>query len=313
MELSKLIRPIHATLLKILAFSINKDIKKSVLIFADPRGGSTWLSELIRTETGTSVIWEPLHVGENPLIRNIGFGYRQHIPINAKWFQAKKAFTKVLKGKNLNKWTTQFTSVKELVVCDKLIVKICRGSMLLPWLIHNFDFERKPIYMIRHPFAVISSQLRHGSWDNLPNTFTISQVRYNEVFEEHNEFLKSIHSPEEILLCTWCITNGYILNCAGNNIDWISLTYEDLLLNPEQQIKRIYRAWGCEIPDGILTRISQPSQTADTSSPVGDGEEQLRYWKSYFSRNQIVKLRKVLDYFKIDLYDDAVLPKYNFV
>jgi hypothetical protein len=127
-----------------------------ILIFSDPRGGSTWLAEMINTIPNSAILWEPLHLKYMTDFKKLGFSWRQFIPEKEEWNEAKKAFDKVLSGKVLNEWTLLKTDIETYKEADKLIVKICRGNALLPWIVNQYNFKYKPIYLIRNPFAVVS-------------------------------------------------------------------------------------------------------------------------------------------------------------
>ena len=72
-----------------------------ILIFSDPRGGSTWLTEIIKSIPNTAIIWEPLHLKYIHQLRELNFGWRQYIPEEVDWPQAKLLFTKIIEGKVL--------------------------------------------------------------------------------------------------------------------------------------------------------------------------------------------------------------------
>lgn len=311
-EFSTFTRPLKQICLRVLSTILAKDPTKSLLIFADPRGGSTWLSEILQKEQGTALVWEPLHIGQNELFRKIGFGYRQHIPPEAGWPEAKEAFSKVLCGKNLNIWTAQFTPLSEIINSNRLLVKLCRGNLLLPWIVHNFPLDRKPIYMVRHPFAVVASQMKQGGWKHVLSTFEIPEIPYSHIYKRHERMLQTIDSKEQVLLATWCITNGYLLDHPRNNIDWICITYEDLLMDPETQLSHIYKQWDAKLPEKLLDNLQVRSKTALLSGEISDKENQLKLWNDSFTNRQIDKLIRILDHFEITLYDHSYLPKQNF-
>ena len=288
---------------------VRKHPKKSIIIAADPRAGSTWLSEIILTQSNAALIWEPLHIGENALFKDIGFGYRQYIPEEHQWPEAKEAFLKVFAGRNLNAWTAKFTAIHKVMMAERLLIKLCRASLLLPWLVRNFEFERKPLFMVRHPFSVVCSQIKSGGWDKVPNAYKIEPTTHNQLFERHADFLSTIKTREEALLCTWCITNGYMLAHPGNNIDWVTLTYEELLLEPEKELFRVYcDHWAVDLPNEVLEKVSKPSRTSLNQDILFNKNQQLKRWENFFSREQINKFINILEYFDIQLYNESYLP-----
>lgn len=313
MEISKSLQlQFKSICLKGLAAAMKFHEEESILLCADPRGGSTWLAEILLQEKGLAMIWEPLHLAHNPLFRKLKFGYRQHIPEQTSWPLAKRAFDKLLSGKNLNLWTTFYCSMRQLTQADRLLIKMCRAGLLLPWLTENYDFKRKPIYLVRHPYAVVASQLRQGSWDNLSKSFNIPHQPFNGIYDQHRLFLEKLSSPAEVLTATWCICNSYLLTHPKNNINWITLTYEHLYCEPLDQLKRIYHIWNSPLPTGIKAHIKVPSKTALSSSPVHDRERQLAQWMDYFKKEDLRSMNEILKYFGIELYNESVLPQVRF-
>lgn len=290
------------------------DIKplQNFLIFSDPRGGSTWLSELIQKITNTAIIWEPLAINKVNTFNQLNFGWRQYIPEGENWQEAKEAFEKVFKGQVLNCWTTYATNSKELIEANQLLVKFCRGNALLPWLTNQFNFKYKPIYLIRHPFAVVSSQLKQGGWDCSFQGFQIPKTPYNEIYSKHSEYLKSLRHKEEALTATWCITNQIPLQNKRNNQCWLTLNYEELLLNPKKSLERILDEWEIDYNLEKLDFI-KASKTTIKGSPI-KGISQLEFWKHSLNKEQIARMNDVLNYFQINAYsiDTYPIKVYNY-
>lgn len=119
------------------------DPRDALLVFSDPRGGSTWITEMIQQIPRTAVVWEPLHLRYTDAFRELGFTWRQYIPEHAEWEEARAAFERVLRGQILNEKLGSASSIKEFAQADQLIVKLCRGNALLPWLVRQFEFRHK--------------------------------------------------------------------------------------------------------------------------------------------------------------------------
>lgn len=283
-----------------------------ILIFSDPRGGSTWLTEIIKSISNTAIIWEPLHLKYIPQLRELNFGWRQYIPEEVDWPQAKLLFKKILEGKIVNEWTMLYSTFFNYLSAETFIIKFCRGNMLLPWITRTFDLKYQPIYMLRHPFAVVNSQLKQGGWDNITTSFEIPNTPHNDCFNMHNPFLKTLKTKEERLTAVWCITNNIPLNHIDNNIKWITLNYENLLLQPNQEVQRIFTCWDMPVPEGIETTYRKRSSTTLGHLNTGDPETQLNRWQRELNVNQVDKMQRVLDYFEITCYSrDKLVPIIN--
>lgn len=281
------------------------------VIFSDPRGGSTWLTEMIHTIPSTAIIWEPLHIHEVKVVNKLGFGWRQYIPEEQKWPEASKVINKILSGRLINEWTMLNTTIKDYYQAKQLIIKICRGNMLLPWITNQINFTFPPIYLVRHPFAVVVSQLKQGGWNYQFQKFDIPDIPFNDVYKEHEIFLNSLKTNEEILTAYWCLTNQIPLNHERNNQKWVTLYYEELITNPLREIMRIFERWHMDIPQRIELVFRKKSSTSLGSSRVDSPDIQLSRWKNELNPKQIKKMSGVLDYFNIKMYNAGdVLPIY---
>lgn len=273
-----------------------------ILLFSDPRGGSTWLSQIINTIPKTALIWEPLHLSHVKQLKDLKFGWRQFIPDDIDWPEAKSFFSQALSGKIINTWTLSYTSLKDYLSARTFIIKICRGNMLLPWLTKQFNFRYTPIYMVRHPFGVVNSQLQHGGWEQTLSKYKVPETPFNDIFIQHKDYLESLTSREEIFTAIWCISNQVPLNHKNNNKKWITIHYENLLLYPEQEINRIFDIWRLPIPEGIVGSSRKKSKTVISELNTDNPEVQLERWKRELTEKQILMMKNVLEYFNFTEY-----------
>lgn len=278
--------------------------EEQILIFSDPRGGSTWLAEMINTIPNTTILWEPLHLKYIYEFKRLGFSWRQFIPENIEWPEAKNVFDKVLSGKILNEWTLLKTDVKTYKEANQQIVKICRGNALLPWIVNQYSFRFKPLYLVRNPFAVVSSQLKHGGWNHLLDGFKVFENPYNHIYLKNHDFLRSLNSIEESLTVLWCLTNKVALE--SKHYDKFQIVhYEDLVKSPINVLRRIFKDWGMKIPDEILDKIDQKSSTSIKTKHNTTKNDYLTGWKKTFNENQKQNMINIIEYFEMS----ETLPK----
>ncbi|WP_170863850.1 sulfotransferase domain-containing protein [Reichenbachiella agariperforans] len=290
-------------LLQVLRLFKTINPEQSILVFSDPRGGSTWLAELIHHLDQSIIYWEPLHPKHNSTIREIGFGWRQHIPKNAVWPQAKSAFDQILKLAPLNEWTSMRFSAIDYVKCQTPIIKFCRGNHLIHWLCQQYTFKYKPVVLLRHPFAVAASQLKQGGWDHAFSEFIIPQTKYNDIYLANQDFLKNLSTKEESLVATWCITNKDLL---APNSNWHTIYYESLITNPKEHIESLFLDWGMELPISIHQSFNKASATS-VDLVENDSSKQLNKWQFYFDEGSLDNMQKVLDHFGINIYSKSSL------
>lgn len=282
--------------------------ENNLLLCAAPRGGSTWLSELLHCIPRTVILNEPLALspginGGSPF-RRLDFWWRQYIPKNATWPDAREAFDEVLRGRFLNTWTCAYANFAEFLTAERMIVKLCRANALLPWLTNHYRFKFAPIYLVRHPFAVVASQLAFSAWRFTPgNGYPASVSHFREFYQQHAAFLATVNTKEEFLTTTWCLANSVPLKQGAEGGGWITVHYEKLLLNPEEELGRIFARWGLPMPDSILERVSLASATTQDATFKKSVGRQLTKWQSSLDRRQRARMMRVLDYFEIERYN----------
>jgi hypothetical protein len=284
---------------------------KTLIVCGDPRGGSTWLAETLAELPETVLLWEPLHLKYAGSFKKLGFNWRQHIPADAEWAEAKQAFSNLFRGKVLNEWTLLKANPEEYKRAKQLLVKFCRSNALLPWLCNSFSFQYKPVYLVRHPLAVVASQLKQGGWDFAFVCFEALNGPFAEFYAVHEKFLTKIATKEESLLVNWCLSNRSLLSIAPENRKWIQVTYEEMLLEPQQTVKNILRAWDKPFTFELEKILASKSSTTLKGSPIHDKNKQLSNWKNSFTAEQLRKMQYILDYFEIHFYcSGEVLPKF---
>lgn len=305
----KKIKKTRLPILRTLFLFKHFDPSKNLLLFSSPRGGSTWLSQILLTVPKTILIWEPINPRKNKRLRDLNFGWRQSIPENEKWKDAEDFFFNVLSGKELTLDTIRYTNFHRLIIGKQLLIKFVRANALLPWLSNTFHFKYLPIYLVRHPFAVVQSQLRHGAWNHIHPKYVLPDTPFNEPYIKHWDFIKSLSSLEEILVANWCFANKYTLENKRNDSDWITIFYENLIVRPEIEIDRIFTRWGVPKPNDIYKQSKEPSFTVKSNDLSSSEQKQIAKWKDFFNSSTISKMENVLNYFEISHYrSDSCYP-----
>lgn len=278
---------------------------ENFIVFSDPRGGSTWLAEILLQVPRTALLWEPLNVALVPHFVDLGFSLRQHIPRSADWAEARDRFDALFRGEAIDHTTCR--QPLRYLTAERMVVKICRGNALLPWLTRSFDFTYEPVYLVRHPFAVVSSQLNFGAWDDYGG-FEAPSGPFDAYYRRHEDYLRSLSTDYEGLVAQWCLTNLVPLRSERNDVDWVTVFYEDMLQDPDREIERIFDRWEIPVPSGASAAARQASRTTKSATFRAGVDRQLSKWTSYFDDEQIERMQAVLDHFEVDLYGRSVYP-----
>lgn len=284
-------------LIKRLGLKKSLEQENALLIFGDPRSGSTWLAELLCKATGRIMVDEPLNLNFSKSLELIDFGWRQDIPKNQEWPEAKDYFSSILNGSAVPSNCLQNNNLITFLRSDTAIYKIIRGKRLIHWLKANFQFHNKPIYLIRNPLAMIHSLSKHSSWNHEFTPYQLPKTRNIEVYEKHFTFLKSLQSKEELILSHWCIANESYFRNDPIMDKMILVKYEDLLVNPQEEIARILNQCGIKNKlDQIEWR--KPSSSSNEKTLIHP-ELQLSKWKKEMPLDNQRKYNQVLDYFEV--------------
>ena len=99
------------------------------------------------------------------------------------------------------------------------------------------------------------------------------------------------------------------LESERNNRDWVTIHYENIIIDPEKELRRIFNRWNKDIPDSVIAQARVPSRTTEEATFLKSVDEQLAKWRGLFSEEQIGRFEKILHYFGIKCYDvKHVLP-----
>ncbi|MEX1131735.1 MAG: hypothetical protein WEC15_00785 [Flavobacteriales bacterium] len=267
---------------------------------------------MLATIPGTTTIWEPFDQDRNPAFKKLGFWWRQHIPEDASWPEAETLISDLLAGRMLSPYLIQSTNTSSLEKADRLLIKIVRGGMLLPWICSKNNIP-KPVLLVRHPCAVIASMLRHGAWSALDGKLPeLTPHRYDKRIQQELEQLGPLEGELDMLTAIWCLNNSVPLLHDKNDRAWVTITYEELVMRTEDTLQKIFSAWGMEIPPQALVMARKPSRTSVGDASVVDPVAQLAEWKKKLTPQQSSRILELVRRSGLDLYTDELLPRKNY-
>ena len=297
----KLVSYARITLVRSLGLVRSYPLEKSMMIFGEPRSGSTWLMELLANYERCIVVWEPTHpfFGLNP----VQFRGEPRIfedPSNTNSLLAKH-MADVLTLKKVNKWTLNYTTFKSIVYSNNTLTKFVHGTLLLPWITNNMRLDYKPIYIVRHPIAMALSQIKgHMNIEKEMMSETTFQRVYPDHYDEYRRYIVALGSALEKLVAMWCLHHKYLLPHI-NSEKLILIYYEELLTDPFEGLRKIGSEWNIDLHiDPRIVR--RPSKTDFHKQLKKDPAEQLSKWQTQVSVADKDKIQKILDYFRINFY-----------
>jgi hypothetical protein len=207
---------------------------------------------------------------------------------------------------------------------NKLVVKSIGLSRLLPWISKRFEL-RGIYFIIRHPCAVVASQIKTG-WCG----YHLTSPPYSDIFptrqqvlEEASEIegldqslinkLEKIQTQDEILAAVWCLDN-YVPLSFSKPHPWITVIYEKIKTMGEEEIIRLFNEIGMkDIPPSAFRNLNIPSMLTlrGENKIVKRAEKQLSKWKESLSKKQIERILKIVSDFGLDFYTENIEPDYD--
>ena len=300
------------------------------LIAGSGRSGTTWIQDALATANGLRPVFEPLH----PHVSEIGDRYAHRaIASDHDEPELRQFLEEVCAGRRHVLWTTYRRQVRwlfpppaefwskhdagrvwrhwgkflkdfpMLAVAGRRrdpLVKCIRANLMLGWLSRNCGW--KVVLVIRHPGAVIESELR-GSWnarfalDRFRNDARLKEL----TFGRYAGLLSRDLKPVEALAARWAIENQWVAEAAASNGVTV-VFYERLRTSPEREWERIRRALSLpKVPAmDILERPSQQSSPNKSGARAKEATDPR--WIHALTAGHLAMIQGVLDQAEVTLY-----------
>ena len=300
--------------------------KDTIIIVGTPRSGSTWLMEILETIPEYTYLFEPINPIYCPEAFNIGFKSRHYIAIDKDWPEAEEYLKRVFTGQvfgHLDPYKLKYKVMRRRVFADKLIVKFIKFNRMLPWASNRFQLRGK-FFIIRHPCAVIASQLKTDIFGYHPTSPPIKGIfpTHKQIIEEASQIdfldssllkkIKTYKTKEEMLAVVWCLDNLVPLTSPKPH-PWTTVIYEKLVKDGKREISRIFKEINEEIPESALKQLREPSMLTMKSDEkyLENTNKQLSKWKKYLSKKQISRILSIVEEFGLDFYNKDIEPDYS--
>ena len=300
------------------------------LIAGSGRSGTTWVQDVLAEANHLRPVFEPLH----PYVSEIGdrYAYRafsreDDVPElerfladacagrrHSLWMRYRQQRFWLLPSRaqirkpqelrrTVRRWSRFLSDVPRLAAAGRRvdpIVKCIRANLMLDWIAARFG--RRMVFVVRHPGAVIESELR-GGWNA---SFALKRFRNDSRLHEITEgrylpLLNARLDALEALATRWIVENQWVVEwarAAGIAV----VHYEHLRLHPGRQWLEILGALELENapPPRLIARPSQQS----ARKVLADDETALAAprWRTALSDDQLTSIQRVLDAVGCDFY-----------
>ena len=270
----------------------------SVMVAGTARSGTTWLAEIIASQRPCRIMFEPFH---SQLVSEFkAFHYFHYMrpaePDPELLTYCRRIFT----GDIRHKWIDR--QVEHLFPQYRLIKEI-RANLFLKWL--NDTFPEVPLlFLVRHPCAVVSSRLQLGwATDTDIDSFISQPTLVEDFLFAKMDVIHGAKTAAEKHAVIWCI-HHLVPFQQFQSADLPIVFYEDLCLQPELEIPKIFGLINQTFDQSIYQRLSVRSLTSIANRPSG-----IDRWKQDLTFKQIDEVLRIVDAFGLgDLYGSSLEP-----
>ncbi|MFC1835461.1 sulfotransferase [Thermodesulfobacteriota bacterium] len=282
-----------------------RDESNTIVVCGSPRSGTTWLTWILGTIPGSTIVFEPLHPEKVPEVNRLGIGPNPYRLPHEDWPEGEDFIRRVLTGRVINEWTLSGNSWR-FAIATRLIVKFIHANGVLHWMTTRFPIAR-PVVIVRHPCAAVSSQVRSGWWKAPEHP---RHSRFFSIYPEFRHLVDNLQSQLEILAARWCM-DSYCLISAARPRPWTLVSYEKLLLDGENELVRIFDTWGMAPSDEAVARLRERSRTTVGQYDPNNAAAQLARWRTHLDRKQISRILDMAHAFGLDCYDEGPEPGFD--
>jgi hypothetical protein len=280
----------------------NYDLRETLVVAGSPRSGTTWLAEALSTLPRSAILFEPEHMMQVPAARLAGLDWHVIKGPGEHWPEGDAYFERVLRGQVITPWTVSHLPLSRAVAPRRWIVKFVDANLSLAWLATRFPI-RAPVLVLRHPCAVVGSQMRRG-WrlEHAPRL-----AAFFEQYPQFQEYVASLQDPVEWSAAHWCM-HTYFPLMLPHPWPFLVTSYEQATTNPEVEFGRLFANWKLQMPADLVERTKRLSGTTDLGSGLQRGGAAGPGWRKILTGEQIVRILAVVRKFGLDFYTEDPHP-----
>lgn len=280
---------------------------RGILLTGSPRSGTTWLGEALSSNPNTLMITEPF--AEGKALNSAGFSWRTYRSADAEWERGRQYIEKLLGGHGIIPASLMDNDDKRCISAERLVLKCVRVNRLLPWLAENFT-ELRLIYIIRHPCAVVSSQMLHPAFVPAKWIQEESLELTNKIRPDLTALAESLETEEEVRAFEWCL-DQYIPLSSENKNRWLMVNYENLMLEGIPALEKVFKYAGIDpsFAEQAFSRNSRERRDWSVNFKTASPEKKINSWIDRIDPERIRKIIDIVERFGITGFSDDPKPK----
>jgi hypothetical protein len=288
----------------------------NIFLFATPRGGSTWVMEIIASQPGFKYYDEPFNVRRDNVMRTGLFpNWESLMPETADTERIVGYLNGLVDGQHRHMNPPPFRPHHRLLT-NRIVFKIHELEHLIGTIARRC--RGQVVYLLRHPVPTTLSRQVFPRLELL-----LRSAYYNEAIPDQSRVreirrLGESGSHLQRGIVSWCYENVTALRQA--DFDGLFITYEEMVLNPVRSCGLLIERLRLGDRDAMLRAFDEPStninmSTDETQNMMNDADARRRRvflvskWQNRVTPRDLADASMILDLFGLDCYTgDALLP-----
>jgi hypothetical protein len=190
-----------------------------------------------------------------------------------------------------------------------LVFKCTNANLMLHQLGDLLSLD--VVVLLRHPCAVVASQLTHGAWEDVTkeNPDVVEDMgRVLRKFPKWKSTWSACTTQEEVLAFIWGVRTAIPLRHSESS-SWLVTTYEDLVEAPKTELPRIFEHVDQVPPKQVWDQLGASSATTQKDSNVVQGKSPLTTWQRRLSDGQVSQILSIVHDMGITVYSEDLRPR----
>lgn len=284
--------------------------KKNIFLFATPRGGSTWVMEILASQPGMKYYDEPFSVRRDNVIKDGRFTCWEDLMPDAMRDADIINYINELNHNKVGLMNPPPFRKHHRFFTNRIVFKIHELEHLINEVKDSCNGQ--VLYLLRHPIPISLSRNVFSRQELfLQSQYYCERYINNEQKKEGLSIVeKGTHLQKGTL--AWCLENLIPLKYSETS-DWLFMTYEEILLNPVKSCKTMATKLALPDIEKMHMAVDLPSvninmSAKDTHNILQDDNSERRRlklvtkWKEKVTESDKKACSDILDLFGLDVY-----------
>lgn len=195
--------------------------------------------------------------------------------------------------------------LRRMTNTPRVIVKEVASFVSLPWVVDRWD--PAVLIIMRHPAACVASV--RGLKRDASEIARLALLRGEPRLRARHlsdvaAHLDAISDPLEAAVASWAIRMRVILREACTNPEWTFVRYEDLAARPVEEFRRLFATFALDWRPETEAWVHKHTQSHEpgTFGTTRKSSDQIWRWQEKLSRDEVDRIRRVLDPFELEVY-----------